>query len=235
MKNEFTDGSHYRLAKLTKLLNSKIKTIAILSAENPCGVVLAPEINKERNSKLEKSISPALYAYTKLKGNNAGFVNSFMVNNMTKYHALKFGFQYQQATIIYGKRFEDAKQYGLTFQMIKSFNCDDSIKIGEIIGERTVFINKENPEDFYSECKGCKFQIPVFDEEIGLDGTYNYVNATWKGGKIVGSKYIPDKLSPPDNERIDALLEVSLIEDKIPKWGWIRRGQISNILNHYSK
>jgi hypothetical protein len=221
MKNELLDGGQYRLVKLTKDLNQKIKTVAIISAENP---------------RLEKSIIGPFYGYSKLKGNSDGFGNSLMVNNITKPDALMFASKHQQATIIYGKRFEETRQYGITFQLITSFKCYDFAQIGEILGERTVFINKENPEDFFSELKGCNFQIPLFDEEIGLSGTYNYVNATWKGGKIARSHYIPhpENLSPEDENMIERLIEKSLLEGKMLKWGWMRRCAISNILKKYS-
>ncbi len=234
VEKEVGEGGYSRTASSMRGLNPKIKTIVILTAENPCGSSLAPDINKKRNEKLENFLSSALFGYRKVKGQYGSLENSFMVNNMTKGMALKLGSQFEQDTIIYGERFEEDGKYGMVFQMIKSFDCDGSTKIGEVVGERKVFINRENADDFYSELKGRKFQIPFFDVEDSK-GSTDYDKASWDGGKIAGSVYTPkpDDISPEDDEKIDKLVAESLNESKTQKYQWERRGMIINILRKY--
>lgn len=234
INKEVEEGGFSRTAASMRGLNPKIKTIVILTAENPCGSSYAPDINKDRNSKLEKFLASSLYGYRKVKGQYGSLENSFMVNNMTKGMALKLGNQFEQDTIIYAERFEEDGKYGMVFQMIKSFNCDGSTKIGDVVGERKVFINRENADDFYSELKGRRFQIPFFDVE-DEKGSTDYSKSSWDGGKIAGSVYTdkPDEISPEDNEKIDRLVAESLNETKTQKYQWERRGMIINILKKY--
>lgn len=233
-QSEVGEAGFSTTAKQMRGLNPKVKTIVILTAENPCGSSFAPDINKKRNQKLENFLSGALYGFRKVKGQYGSLENSFMVNNMTKGMALKLGNQFEQDTIIYGERFEEDGKFGMTFQMIKSYNCDGSTQVGEVVGERKVFIGRENADDFYSEIKGRKFQIPFFDVE-DEKGSTDYDKSSWDGGKIAGSVFTakPDEISPEDNEKVDKLVAESLNESKTEKYQWERRGMIINILKKY--
>jgi hypothetical protein len=123
------------------------------------------------------------------------------------------------------------------------------------MGQRKVFIDRNNKDDFYSEIKGRRFQIPffevpTFDDEKGTitgkefgkiyDTHYDDAEFDGKGGEIKGSyrtypskSDAPDKLSDEDREKVEKLNEQSLDESKTLKSQWEKRGRIMNILNKY--
>jgi hypothetical protein len=156
--------------------------------------------------------------------------NPFIVNNMSKETGLKLGKKFGQESIIYGERTEN----GMTFQLITSSNCNGESQIGDVQSERKVFINRDNSDDYYTEVKGRKFQIPFFDVEDD-NGIIRYGDSVWDGGRIVrtGSSVKPETISPEDREKIDRLVSESLKENKIERYGWQCRGLIGNILNKY--
>jgi hypothetical protein len=122
------------------------------------------------------------------------------------------------------------------------------------VGERKVFIGRQDENDFYTEVKGRKFQIPFFDVAdevekkdaegntiIGADGkpemktigVTDYDKASWDGGKIAGSVYVPTDISPEDDKQISEWIKTSLNEDVTEKAQWMRRGMIINLLKKY--
>lgn len=172
--------------------NPRVKTIAIISAENPCGSDLSRSENNQLTNKLITRLSSDYYdfiegeriGYRPIKGMYNNPENSFIINNITKDDAMKIGDDFKQESIIFGERYEEDDQYGMKFQMIVSHICPEKTKdpIGTIWGESKVFINlRKNTSDFYSEIKGRKFLIPFFDvdryvKDLDDDGNEKFDN-----------------------------------------------------------
>ena len=253
-KSDVGEAGFSSSARQMRGLNDKVKTIVILTAENPCAAKFASDVNKDRNRDLEKFLINALYGYRKVKGQYGNLENSFMVNNMTKGMAMKLGNQFQQESIVFGERFDDGDKVGMTFQLIITYNCKGDAPVGTVVGERKVFIGRQDENDFYTEVKGRKFQIPVIDVAdevekkdaegntiIGADGkpemktigVTDYDKASWDGGKIAGSVYVPTDISPEDDKQISEWIKTSLNEDVTEKAQWMRRGMIINLLKKY--
>lgn len=253
-KSDVGEAGFSSSARQMRGLNDKVKTIVILTAENPCAAKFASDVNKDRNKDLEKFLINALYGYRKVKGQYGNLENSFMVNNMTKGMAMKLGNQFQQESIVFGERIDDGDKVGMTFQLIITYNCNGDTPVGTVVGERKVFIGRENENDFYTEVKGRKFQIPFFDVAdevekkddegntiIGADGKpemktigkTDYDKASWDGGKIAGSVYIPTDISPEDEKQVSEWVNTSLNENITEKAQWMRRGMIINLLKKY--
>lgn len=232
IQSEVKEAGFSSTAQMMRGLKPKIRTVVIITAENPCGVKLSPRENNSRNRDLEDFLSKSLYGYKPAKGQYMSKENSFIVNNMTKTMALKLGRQFEQDTIIFGERFEEDGNFGMKFQMIQSFKCNNSSEVGEVLGETKVFIGREDEEDLYTEVKGRRFQIPFFDVD-DESGSTDYSKAYWDGGKIAGSVYMSKNISKKDDEKINEWIQDSLNENTTEKSQWTRRGMIINLLKKY--
>ena len=107
----------------------------------------------------------------------------------------------------------------MTIQMIYT---DE--RFGDISGERKVFINMNNADDYYSKVKGRKFQIPFFDED--------FENANWdyKSGAINKNIIKDETISNELNEYVNKILN----ENRSTKSRWINRGVLKNTLKNLS-
>lgn len=252
-EREVGEGGYSRVMTSMRGSVPKIKTIGILTAHNPCANELSPEENKRRNAQLEKELGSYLFGFRKVKGKYGTEEDSFLVNNITKKQLLQLGNDYNQESVIFGEYFEEGEEYGMNFSMIRTHNCDTDEPVGTIMGIRKVFIDRNNSDNFYSEIKGRKFQIPFFEVPTfdDKDGTQtgekfkhmydtHYDNASFDGGKIKGSVRtypnkpdVADKISDEDKKEIEKLNDQSLNEDKTLSNGYNKRGRIINILNKY--
>lgn len=254
-QREVGEGGFSRVMTTMRGAIPKIKTIGILTAENPCAQKLTSQENNVRNAKLEKILGSYLFGYRKVKGKYGNMENSFLVNNITKSQLMQLGDEFVQESIIFGDYFEEGEKFGMLFSMIRTHTCDSDEPVGTIMGQRKVFIDRNNEDDFYSEIKGRRFQIPffevpTFDDKDGTitkkpfekiyDTHYDDAEFDGKGGEIKGSyrtypskSNAPDKLSDEDKEKIEKLNEQSLDESKTLKSQWEKRGRIMNILNKY--
>jgi len=254
LKSDIGEDGYSSAARQMRGLNDKVKTIVILTAENPCAAKFASHVNKDRNKDLERFLTNALYGYRKVKGQYGNLENTFMVNNMTKGMAMKLGNQFQQESIVFAERFNEDGKVGMTFQLIITYNCKGDTPVGTVVSERKVFIGREGENDFYTEVKGRRFQIPFFDvadERVRKDdegntvyddegkpkidtiGRTEYDKAYWDGGKIAGSVYVPTDISPEDEKQVSEWVNTSLNENITEKAQWMRRGMIINLLKKY--
>ena len=69
--------------------------------------------------------------------------------------------------------------------------------------------------------------------EMKTIGVTDYDKASWDGGKIAGSVYVPTDISPEDDKQISEWIKTSLNEDVTEKAQWMRRGMIINLLKKY--
>jgi len=190
---EMKESGYSSIMNAFRGLRPNIKKIAILTAENPHGEEHSDEFNKNANFKLERSLSSGKYPFKKIKGKYRIKENSFIVFNIPKNVAIHFGVEYNQESIIYGEtgQTEDKDIIPMSFEMIGTDRSKPE-EFTKVLGKTDVFVNRKNPEDFYSKINGRKFVLPfydVVDRFVGKDKkTYdlikNYDKSKWDGGKV---------------------------------------------------
>lgn len=248
-QKEVGEGGYSRVMTSMRGSVPKIKTIGILTAHNPCVRKMTPQENNKRNSELEKILVGYLFGYRKVKGKYGTEEDSFLVNNITKSQLLQLGNQFEQESVIFADYFEEDEKFGMTFTMYRSNSCDTDEAEGSVMGVRKVFIDRNNEDDFYSEIKGRRFQIPFFevptfkkekDKEPEKMYDDHYDDSYFDGGAVKGTlrvfpdkKDVKDKMSDEDKNQVEKLNEQSLDETKTLYNGYSKRGRIRNILNKY--
>ena len=187
-----------RVANTMRGLVPSIRTIAIMTAENPNGEEASDEYNKEANLRLALNLGNGQYGYRRVLGKYENKENSFIINNISIDAAISLGSQYNQESIVFGKRVEEEDGYvGMKFNLIRTTGNN----IGHSEGEMNVFVSLENPDDYYSEYKGRKFVIPFYGIRqmiIDMDNRKKevikkYDDVKWDGGNVIPSDtYIKD-------------------------------------------
>ncbi len=192
-----------------------VKTIGIITAENPHGKKANPVFNKSMNEKLEKRLREKNLGFVKVKGKYGNHENPFFVPNITKDEVLLLGKEYNQTDIIFGEKIEEGNKDGIRFSLIYSDH-----RMGDIIGQRDVFVDRKNADDYYTEIKGRKFQIPFFDDDM-KDAEFG------KGSGVIHKSKVNEELQKRLNESAGFSLEPNRTE----KSRWVERGYIKNKLN----
>lgn len=189
-------------------------------------VVFLPDLSQF--NRLENTISGALYGYQKVKGNYGDYTACLLVNNMTKTTVMEFGNQFHFHSFIYCVRFEEEENFGMIIQWIKSPNQTFFSTQAELVGERVIYFNREQDGVYWTEIRGQKFDM-AFIDQANPDGKF------WNKGRI--SRFhqapAPGFLSEKDQQQVKLWIEGSLVEGKMVKWSWMRRGMIGNLLNTY--
>lgn len=218
--NKMNESGYSRMASIMRGLVPQVKTMAIITAENPYGQQADSITNLEANKKLEEILRKMNLGFTKVKGKYGGEENSYFVPNIRKDEALGLGKKFEQESIIFGQKIEEEGKDGIRFQMIYT---DE--RMGEVIGQRDIFVGMEGEDDFYSEVKGRKFQIPFFDDEMD--------NASFKPQSgVIQKEGIDEKTYKLINDSITK----SLNEENTAKSAWVNRGYVNNKLREiYSR
>jgi hypothetical protein len=239
VEQEFDEAGAPRTLQIMRGMVPKVRTLGFITAENPHGQSEKPDVNNKMNRQLESILKDGLWGYQKIKGKYGSVENTFLVRNISRDDLLRYGNRFNQESVLFGQYFEDEGRYGMKFQLLSSENNS----IGDVMGERNVYISREGADDFYSEVKGRKFQIPFFDVTSVIKNkknkerevTRDYQNARWsKGdsGDILGSKKIKDVVyKPEDQDAIEDLQEQALRTTGFTSYSY--RGRIKNILNNY--
>jgi len=199
-----------RVLNTLRGLVPSIKTITILTGENPNGKMASAEFNKNANEKLIGNLISGNFSYRKIKGKYENVENSFIVNNISKNDAMSIGKNFNQESIIFGERVEEGNYVGMKFKMIRT-SPNGKGQIGEVMGEKDVFVNLDNPDDFYTDVKGRKFVIPFYgvidDIKQGEDikeRIRDYENVKWDGGKATPNNV---SISEHDIKEIENITE----------------------------
>lgn len=153
--------AHVRRALFGNLPN--IRTIGIITAENPQGQEQTPAINNELNRQLEDVLRAGNLG--PIKGNGSFFgirEKPFLVPNISRDYLLQLGKYYNQESVIWGQKQVDADNNPFfRFEYIK---CEN----GETTQFRTVHVGNEDVQkrpDMYTMIKGRKFIIPFFKDK----------------------------------------------------------------------
>lgn len=82
-----------------------VKTIGILTAENPAGRKLVKDGNEKKNKELEEELNKLGIMPIQLKGKFAGkSENPFLVINISRQKLVEFGKKYRQEAVIFGEK-----------------------------------------------------------------------------------------------------------------------------------
>ena len=133
-----------------------IHTFGIISVDNPQNQQITPEQNNERRIKFKEYLrATALYGYVQHSGKYGNFENAFFIINCRRNEVISWGNHYDQESVIFGT--VDHTNKKVVFELIYG----DTVKaVREVVLQV-----EEGQEDFYSTCKGRKFQIPFFDDK----------------------------------------------------------------------
>ena len=178
-----------------------IKTIGMVTAENPMGQQVTPEENKERNEKLESALRQMNLGYRKIRGKFGNYENSFLIPNIKKEEIIELGNRFEQKSVIWGERVQDK----FVFSYIEgdtTIEQRDVVLFGSDVQKR---------DDLYSQSsKGPeKFVIPFFDEDYEIVKDSGLSNPSYSG-----------PLTDEINERIDEVFESNRTRKRI----WENRG-----------
>lgn len=224
---EVEESKYSKTATAMRGLRPSIKTIAILTAENPKAIPMSKEFNSEANSQLRDDLRGLKFGYRPTKGSYTSLEdkkkskvptveeNSYIVNNISMESAIKLGTKYEQESIIYaetGNVAEDGS-IAMTFRLIGTDKDKPDDYRTDIVPSKKVFINRNNQEDFYSRIGDRKFMIPFFGVTeflVRKDGKYIIDK---DGDRIAkkeldyqGSKWGGGTVSPP--------VKTTVIKDK---------------------
>ena len=206
-----------RMIRTLRGFTPSIKTMGIITAENPHGETADPAFNKEMNEKLEKRLRELNLGFIKIKGKYGNPENPFFVPNITKNELLSLGAEFEQKDVIFGEKINEPNKDGIRFSMIYSDH-----RAGEVIAQRDVFVRKDGGNDYYSEIKGRKFQIPFFDDDME-DAEFE------SGSGILRKSNVSEEIQKKLNETVDEILK----PNKTEKSKWVDRGYIKNILKNF--
>ena len=178
-----------------------IKTIGMVTAENPMGQQVTPEENKERNEKLESALRRMNLGYRKIRGKFGNEENSFLVPNITKEEIIELGNRFEQKSVIWGERVQDK----FVFSYIEG---DTTIEQRDVV---LFGSDAQKRDDNYSQSsKGPeKFVIPFFDDDYEIVKDSGLSNPSYSG-----------PLTDEINERIDEVFESNRTRKRI----WENRG-----------
>lgn len=186
--------------------NRRVRTMAIISAENPMGKSADKEYNQQASNELERQLSIGHYKYFKVKGNYDGIENSIMVYNITIEDTLYLCYKYNQESVIFVDMQNDGE---VSYQYWEGDDKHSQLKLQH---EEHEIVDATDDDNYYTQIsKHFKFRIPFFEQV----------------------KKIYDDLALRENTiDIDKIITESLEPTRTGKSKYFKRGQLyGKILN----
>lgn len=151
----------------TKFLGQdlNIKTLAIITAENPEGEEASDAFNIEANTRLREDLSG--FDFEQIKGKYGNIPeNPYVIYNISYKESLELGKKYNQDSIIFSTldRGVDGEP-DTTHKMIGTSIKSDNV--GEVMAETKYFkLLDADRGDNWSEVDGQKFVLPFFEKHF---------------------------------------------------------------------
>lgn len=170
--------------------NKRVRTIAILTSENPMGKSLSKKVNLELRNRLERYLRDGYYAWFPVRGQYGNRENSYMIYNISLEDALNIGYRYNQESVIFIEKDNDEVLY-------QYWEREEDGEY-ELTHSREDYLNMDDAEDFYTQVsRNFKFQIPFFDgsdenQEI-MNEQIDYLNEVVQG-RVNSDKSIEHKI-----------------------------------------
>ena len=180
--------------------NRRVRTMAIISAENPMGNTMNNEYNQQAREELERQLAIGHYRYFKVKGNYDGIENSVMIYNISIEDTLYLCYKYNQESVIFVDMQNDGE---ISYQYWQGDDNSSQLKLQR---EEHEIVDATDDDDYCTQIsKKFKFRIPFFDhiKEINYD------------------------LSLRENDiDVDRLITECLESNRTRKSKYIKRGQL---------
>ena len=180
--------------------NRRVRTMAIISAENLMGNTMSNEYNQQAREELERLLAIGHYRYFKVKGSYDGIENSVMIYNISIEDTLYLCYRYNQESVIFVDMQNDGE---ISYQYWQGDDNSSQLKLQH---EEHDIIDATDDGNYYTQIsKKLKFRIPFFEH----------------------IKKINDDLSLRKNSiDVDRLITESLESNRTGKSKYIKRGQL---------
>lgn len=217
-------------------LNPLIKTVAFIPTVQAAKDDLTSNLNRDVQYQLERKLSGLFFGMERLDRETQSTWPGLMVSNIPEDYAIDLGILIQQTFIFHGK-ITDTERF-LIFHFKRILCHDPGLKNkvkgyencqGLVTAERIYIVPKNPFQDAILQTIGSNFPLPVFDELLNNRDS-PYLKSPLK---FLGTYSKIPNLRPAVEKKIKSLITETVLEGKIPKWGWTRRGMALNLLNQY--
>lgn len=220
-----TESTVTHLFTMMHGLNPAVKTMGIVTAENPLWQQSTPETNNKKNAFLTAELKRGAYGFHNIEGNFGMLENPFFIRNITRQHIIELGERFEESSVIWGDLHDRQK---LVYYLINTDPKNpDGLKVGDNLAVRSSFVHLDKDVNTeYSEYKGQKFTIPFFEDDY-VDSAFRHdvmdgTKIITADGKMIDKSKLNDKLK----KRIDGLEECAL-KSVDPKYiGYGLRGSL---------
>lgn len=167
MKLHIEENSSTRVKRaLFGDITDKIKTFAVLTAENPMGAEFTRSVNRERMDRLKKELALYHIQYTKIKGNYGNKENSLMLYNLSYKDALHFASEYGQESFFFARNDFPAivTYYQTAYEPTEDDDLNNLVIPPETYEKKETsrnISNEKDAEDFFSRHGDFKFKFDM--------------------------------------------------------------------------
>lgn len=168
--------------------NRKVKTIGIISAENPMGISATKEYNKQSHDELLRHLSIGHYRYYEVKGLYNSPEHSVLVYNISLEDTLYLAYKFNQESVIYVDM-SDADN--ISYQYYEGDTPSSQLKLQHVEQE---VVDATNDKDFYTQVsRKFKFRIPFFEDVNKYNEELIECSKTYDVDYIIESLLNPDR------------------------------------------
>ena len=159
-------------SEMINLLNGKggASSVVIMTPENPLGKQAEVDENDSRREKFEASLEQDGHDLHSMMGKYGVEENSYIIPNMSREEAVKYGQEYGQDSVIFGEKKNLEGGDAIEYQMIYTAKGTET---DQDAGLRYVAISGEEADsrdNLVSEYNGEKFYIPFYENDY--EGVY---------------------------------------------------------------
>ncbi len=138
--------------------NRRVKTIVILSAQNPMGKEATKSFNQEKHNDLLKTLKIGHYQYFETNGLYDTSEKSVMIYNISLNDAKQLCYKYNQESIIFIDMMNDNE---IIYQYWDHKEKNDELVLSK---EKKEIVDANSDDNFYTKIsRHFKFRIPFFE------------------------------------------------------------------------
>lgn len=138
-----------------------IKTIVVMTAENPDSQEAARQVNKKNNKKLLSKIKSSGYAYVPAQGKFGNVENPYAIFNMSRETAKMLSGEFQQTSFVYSELLDNGtlhSEYWEKMDVSAPYNKKDNDYVKKDESDR--WIDMSDADDFFTII-GNKFKYTI--------------------------------------------------------------------------